>query len=462
MLAAAGGVTAVLLAPLTVAALHLFQPLALADSLATWLAAAVAGLGAAACSVATLAMVARGLRRADVRLLLGGGALGSLAMGLSVAAVRATTDPAAFPDTALGPAGLVAGGLVAASRLLPAMPRDRRWAAGTLLLLFALLEAALAAGLFLRTAPAPAAWLLLAGAALAAFPSARGAWVGPGLVAAGLLALATGRTGTIEPIAGVLALGAGGLAMLAGMRRQQAARAGTGAVVADALRETMAEVDQLPDGEEHRLARELRGTITELLQVRRTVELQRDEILRLETQDPLTGVASRRSILDRLKLEVAEAHRYQHPVAVVLLDIDGFTALNRERGMGVGDEVLREVGLRLRLRLRAADALGRIGGDSFLLLLPHTDETGAATFADALVERLRSRPIDSYDGELTVAISIGVAFMRPGMSLDAEELLGEAEAALASARAAGGNRIAFDRRHGLLRLDGRRRRDSTR
>ncbi len=206
-----------------------------------------------------------------------------------------------------------------------------------------------------------------------------------------------------------------------------------------------------------RLARELRGTIAELLQVRRTVELQRDEILRLETQDLLTGVASRRSILDRLGLEVAEALRYQHPVAVVLLDIDGFTALNREHGMGVGDEVLREVGLRLRLRMRAADALGRIGGDSFLLLLPHTDETGAATFADALVERLLSRPIDSYDGELTVAISIGVAFMRPGMSLGAEELLSEAEAALASARAAGGNRIAFDRMHGLLRLEARRR-----
>ncbi len=210
------------------------------------------------------------------------------------------------------------------------------------------------------------------------------------------------------------------------------------------------------DDEAMRLAHELRGTIEELMHARRTIELQREELLRIASHDPLTGVATRRQVLERLAIEVAESRRYAHPVAAVLIDIDGFTQLNHDHGLAVGDDVLRELALRLRLRMRAADALGRVGGDSFLAILPHTDERGAAVFSDAVRSRLVSRPIMSAAGELQVAISIGVAFMRPGMELSPEELLAAADEALASARAAGGNRIAFDRMHGLMRIDERR------
>ena len=210
------------------------------------------------------------------------------------------------------------------------------------------------------------------------------------------------------------------------------------------------------DDEARRLARELRGTIEELLQARRTIELQRDELARTATHDPLTGVACRRVVLERLAIEAAESRRYAHPVAVVLLDVDGFAALNHRHGLTIGDDVLRELALRLRLRVRAADALGRIGGDSFVAILPHTDERGAAVFSDALRRRLISRPFVTDAGEITISVSIGVAFMQPGMDLDAEGLLAAADEALASAQAAGGNRIAFDRRHGLVRLEDRR------
>jgi diguanylate cyclase (GGDEF)-like protein len=143
-------------------------------------------------------------------------------------------------------------------------------------------------------------------------------------------------------------------------------------------------------------------------------------------------------------------------VAVVLLDLDGFAAVNRDHGLHVGDEMLQEVALRLRLRMRSADALGRVGGDSFLAVLPHTDEAGAATFADALRRLLTARPVETSAGEVRVSVSIGVAFARAGASLSDEELLAAADEALASARAAGGNRIAFDRAHGLIRLEERR------
>jgi diguanylate cyclase (GGDEF)-like protein len=207
--------------------------------------------------------------------------------------------------------------------------------------------------------------------------------------------------------------------------------------------------------EVERLAGELRTTIEELLRARRTVDLQRGELERSATVDPLTGVASRGAILERLRIEVAQARRYRHPLAVVLLDVDRFGEINEAYGIAGGDAVLREVALRFRLRVREADALGRSGSDGFLAALPHTDEAGAATFADALRIRLGLRPVRVGDSELKVTVSIGVATMRPNEDLDLDGLLARVQEALDSARGAGGNRIALDRLHGLVRLDGR-------
>ena len=204
--------------------------------------------------------------------------------------------------------------------------------------------------------------------------------------------------------------------------------------------------------EAERLAVELRSTIEELLRARRTIDLQRGELERSATVDPLTGVASRGAILERLRLEVAQARRYRHPLAVVLLDIDGFGEVNRQHGIGGGDAVLREVALRIRLRVREADALGRSGSDGFLATLPHTDEAGAATFADALRHRLALRPISIGEAMVPVSVSVGVATMRPGEDLDVDGLLARVEEALDSARTSGGDRIALDRLHGLARL----------
>lgn len=208
-------------------------------------------------------------------------------------------------------------------------------------------------------------------------------------------------------------------------------------------------------GNAERLGRELRGTIEELLQARRTVDLQRAELERANTTDPLTGVTSRAAIFERLRVEVAQARRYQHPVAVLLLDIDHFSDINSAHGIEGGDAVLREIALRVRLRVRGADALGRSGSDGLISILPHTDETGAATFADTLRRRIGQRPVAIGGMEVAVTLSAGVAVMRPGEDLDLDGLVARAEEALASARSAGGDRIALDRLHGLARLDRR-------
>ena len=170
--------------------------------------------------------------------------------------------------------------------------------------------------------------------------------------------------------------------------------------------------------EADRIGQELRTTIEELLRARRTIDLQRGELERSATVDPLTGVSTRGAILERLRLEVAQARRYRHSLAIALLDIDSFTEINRLHGHAAGDAVLREVALRFRLRTRQADALGRVGGDELLAILPHTDAAGAATFADALRHRLEMRSVEAGEVHLPVTVSIGISAMQSGEDLE--------------------------------------------
>jgi diguanylate cyclase (GGDEF)-like protein len=170
----------------------------------------------------------------------------------------------------------------------------------------------------------------------------------------------------------------------------------------------------------------------------------------------VTGLPSRAAILGRLDAEVAEAGRYRHPIAIVLLDLDDFTELNRLHGTAVGDAVLGEVALRLRLRVRTADALGRVTGDRFLAILPHTDEAGATTFADALRQRLGARGLVVGAAQIRVSVSAGIAVMRSGDEPDVDTLLARAEEALARARRSGGDRVVLERPHGPAAMDRQR------
>lgn len=460
----------VALAPLAVAVLRLFPAL---DPLAAgvgWLVAVAAAAAAAGAAGGMLAWLVGGVPRGSVAALLRAGGLGALTAGLLLAFLRALAEPAAFPDPGLAFASLAAALLLLAAVLAgdAHLPSRSALLLGGLAVFLAA-EAALAGALVLAGTAQLGPWLLASAAAAAAaaalapiglHPTARTA---PGLLAGAFAALSLARPGALEALPPMLALAAGGAAYAAAAAPSRRAALQPAAPGAVSLAEPHDRHGAVANGgpeevraEAARLARELRGTIDELLSARRTIELQRDELARAASVDVLTGAGSRRAILERVALEVAAAGRYNHPVALVLLDIDGFAALNHRHGRAVGDEVLREVALRMRLRVRAADALGRIGPDSFLAILPHTDERGAAVFADVLRGRLLSRPVGTAAGELSVAVSIGVALMRPGMALGDEELLAAAEEALASARAAGGNRIAFDRLHGLARLDERR------
>ncbi|PZA05762.1 MULTISPECIES: GGDEF domain-containing protein [unclassified Meiothermus] len=155
--------------------------------------------------------------------------------------------------------------------------------------------------------------------------------------------------------------------------------------------------------------------------------------------DHLTRLANRRGLEPLLKQELQKAERYGLPLAVLLADLDHFKEVNDRYGHAIGDQVLREVALRLDHNLRQADTVARWGGEEFLILAPTTDLAQAEQLASRLVEVVRGEPVV---GRIPVTISIGVSCYRVGDDL--ESLLQRADQALYRAKALGRNRLELE------------------
>lgn len=157
--------------------------------------------------------------------------------------------------------------------------------------------------------------------------------------------------------------------------------------------------------------------------------------------DTLTRIPNRRRFEQLAELELARARRYAHPIAVLVVDLDHFKAVNDSHGHLVGDMVLRQVAVILRNALRDVDKLGRWGGEEFVALLPETGRAGAAILADRLCESVAAATIAHDDVSIACTVSIGVAAMsEPPASLD--EIFSLADQAVYRAKDAGRNQIA--------------------
>lgn len=177
------------------------------------------------------------------------------------------------------------------------------------------------------------------------------------------------------------------------------------------------------------------------------VKQREEELFELATRDALTGVLTRRSILDELEHELARAQRYATGCSVLVLDIDHFKQVNDRCGHQAGDEVLKAITECIIGTIRGVDRVGRLGGEEFMVLLSDTDMPGAMLTAERLrraVEAVsvmcrttRSEPID-----VRVTVSVGVADFRYGETAD--DLYARADDSLYKAKAAGRNRIHGD------------------
>jgi diguanylate cyclase (GGDEF)-like protein len=164
--------------------------------------------------------------------------------------------------------------------------------------------------------------------------------------------------------------------------------------------------------------------------------------------DPLTGLWNRGAIIDALQRELARVRREKAPVGLLLVSIDGLKDINDKYGHMAGDAAIRATSRELRASLRPYDALGRYGGEAFLMIVTGCDSRSALKQAERFQEVLKGKSVDisqwgkfvsGKDSALPIHHSIAV--VSGTGEHDSESLLRALEGALRTARTAGGNKI---------------------
>ncbi len=184
----------------------------------------------------------------------------------------------------------------------------------------------------------------------------------------------------------------------------------------------------------------LHGGLT-LRRLQAELEEKNRELARLAATDPLTGLPNRRSFDANLERESLGAKRYADALSLVLLDVDEFKKVNDRFGHDVGDEVLREIGRRLRESCRAGDTVARIGGEEFALILTRTGAEGASAVAERTRALVSGAPVPTTAGELAVTVSAGVSSLGGEIGFDTQALYRSADEALYASKKEGRNRV---------------------
>jgi diguanylate cyclase (GGDEF)-like protein len=192
------------------------------------------------------------------------------------------------------------------------------------------------------------------------------------------------------------------------------------------------------------MLRKLARQVMALLELRaneKALKASMDELETLATTDELTGLHNRRSLMNRLRFEVARTRRFRTPLSAVMVDVDHFKRINDEFGHQMGDEVLAGIGRLVRENVRVIDVAGRYGGEELCILLPNTPLDGARKFAETLRSRIEAQVHSAGERKVAVTDSLGIGSFNHMDIDDAEMLLKQADAALYRAKANGRNRV---------------------
>ena len=177
----------------------------------------------------------------------------------------------------------------------------------------------------------------------------------------------------------------------------------------------------------------IEGTCVDITDRKRAEE----EIEHLAYHDALTGLPNRKCFQDHMELALAQSRRTGSRLAVLFLDLDRFKLVNDTMGHGIGDEVLRQVGARLRGCVRAGDTVARLGGDEFVLLLANIEKEHVAPLARKMLDAV-SAPLVVDAHRLSMTTSVGIS-LYPDDGADADALLRSADIALYRAKEGGRN-----------------------
>jgi diguanylate cyclase (GGDEF)-like protein len=168
----------------------------------------------------------------------------------------------------------------------------------------------------------------------------------------------------------------------------------------------------------------------------------RNEVADLALMDDLTGVGNRRQLLQRLGEECARSERSSQPFALLVIDLDGFKAINDTHGHAAGDACLQHFTLMTQTRLRPGDLLARTGGDEFCVVLPASTLREGAMIARRIIELCRADAAACVGRDIPLAVSIGVAQWTSEVGAFPDRLVAAADHALYVAKKEGKNRYS--------------------
>lgn len=175
---------------------------------------------------------------------------------------------------------------------------------------------------------------------------------------------------------------------------------------------------------------------TQLVEMSRSLELA-------GRIDPMTGLANRRDIIEKIEREFSRAVRHQRTFSLMLADLDDFNKVNAEHGYNTGDDVLVEVARVLRSCIRSEDVCARWGGEQFLFLLTETNIDGALAVAEKINNSISMTVFKVRKPGISITVSLGLCEFQPGRSL--EECFTLADQALRRAKKEGKDRFVVVR-----------------
>ncbi len=181
------------------------------------------------------------------------------------------------------------------------------------------------------------------------------------------------------------------------------------------------------------LEKERNGLKTQLSEMDRSLDLA-------TRIDPMTGLANRRDIMEKMERELSRSERHGRTFSVMLVDLDNFKQINLKYGFNDGDDVLVEVARVLMGCVRNEDVCARWGGEEFLVLLTETTIDGALTLARKIIESISMTEFKANRPGIRITASIGLCEYRSGQSIS--ETVSRADQALRQAKLAGKNRFA--------------------
>jgi len=186
----------------------------------------------------------------------------------------------------------------------------------------------------------------------------------------------------------------------------------------------------------------LRNKKEQAERLNRNLKQKNSELADLASHDGLTGLFNRNTFMQQLELLMANAKRYEHPLTLIMVDLDHFKPVNDLYGHQMGDAVLQQVAQVLEKCKRASDMAARYGGEEFILLLPYADCQLACTLAERIREQLQQIHFEQHP-DLKISASFGVACHDAKIDRTIEDLIERADVALYQAKDQGRNRVCI-------------------